>query len=129
MDGNTSNLKETLESIDKYVDSQREVIERGEALARLRKLPDFQLVIMDGYIEAEARRLFTILTDPSGSSPISNEEIQHKLASISDFKAYIGTPDFKGQIDIESELAPGKIAMEMQERSRVTAEYALDGDI
>ena len=128
MDGNSSNLKETLSKIDVYIDSQREAIERGEALKRLKNTEDYKLVFADGYIKVEAERLFNILVDPSGASPDSPEEIQMKLASISHFKGYVGTDGFKGTIEVEAQLAPGKITMETTERSRVTAEYAEDGE-
>lgn len=121
------NLKDTLKQIDEYIETQQEAIERGKMLERLMKNPDFIEVILNGYIEVEAQRLFTILTDPTGASPYTAEQIQHKLGSISDLKGYVGTKDYPGTIKIEAEQAPLNIAREEDERVRVTA-AANDGE-
>jgi len=121
---NTSILTETLKSIEDSIAGYEDAIKRGTALDRLMSNPDFQLVILDGYIEAEAERLFTILTDPSGATPYTPEKIQLKLASISDFKGYVGTKDYPGTIKREADKAPGLIFNENEYRKQFTAEHA-----
>lgn len=123
-----SNLKEDLAKIDSFIAERRICIRQGEALKRLKKNPDFINVILEGYIEAEATRLFKILTDPSGASPYSPEQIQLKLAAISHFKEYIGIDTFKGIVEIEAERAPLDIIREEDERKRITAEFAESGE-
>lgn len=124
----TDNLKETLESIDTYIAEKRIDIKRGEQLQRLMKNPDFIDVIMNGYIEVEAKKLFKILTDPTGASPYSPEETQMKLSSISDFKGYVGTEDYPGTVMMDAQRAPFEIEREENERIRVTADYAENGE-
>ena len=123
---NTSELNITLKRIDDYIETQEQAIKRGKALERLIKNQDFIDVILEGYIEVEARKLFKILTDPTGASEYTNEQIHLKLAAISHFKEYVGTDDFKGTIKIEALMAPAKIAGELQERVNVTAEAAME---
>jgi hypothetical protein len=120
----TQLLKEELRAIDKTIEKKKKAIRLGEALKELKNDPNFKLVILEGYVEAEAKRLFKILTDPSGVSPYSNEEIQLKLAAISHFKSYIGTDDYVGTIEIEAERAPDEIIMEENYRDEVTANAA-----
>ena len=120
----TQLLKEELKAIDKTIEKKKKAIRLGEALKELKNDPNFKLVILEGYVEAEAKRLFKILTDPSGVSPYSNEEIQLKLAAISHFKSYIGTDDYVGTIEIEAERAPDEIIMEENYRDEVTANAA-----
>jgi len=117
-------LKETLENIDKYIESQKEAIELGKDLEFLMNTKQFKNVVLNGYIDTEAKKLFEILIDPSGASPYTDEVIQLKLAAISDFKGYIGTEDYPGTIKINAKNAPYNIDREEQERTRVTAEYA-----
>lgn len=128
MDETSSNLKETLEAIDAVIADKKEVIKVGEALKRLMNNPDFKLVILDGYIEAEADKLFKILTDPSGSSPYTDDEIKLKLAAISHFKGYVGTEDFPGTVKIAAEQAPLDILREENYRKEITAVYAESGE-
>jgi len=123
-----SNLEETLKRIDKYINEQERNIKRGEALERLMVNPDFKAIILDGYIDTEAKKLFKILTDPSGASPYTPEEIHLKLGTISHFRGYVGTSDFAGTVKIDAEQAPSNILREQVERSRVTAEYAVNGE-
>jgi hypothetical protein len=84
----------------------------------------FKSVILDGYIEEESRRLFRILTDPTGAMPFTEEQLQLKLAAISTFKGYVGTEDYKGTILELAENAALMIAREEDYRRQVTAEYA-----
>ena len=122
-----SNLNETLQAIDAVIADKRQAIKRGEALQRLMKNQDFIDVILNGYIEEEARKLFAILTDPTGGSPYSAEKIHLMLEAISHFKGYVGTDTYKGTVMIEAEQAPLDIANEEDYRKQVTAE-AEDGD-
>lgn len=127
-DFTSSNLKDTLVKIDTKIAEEQVKIDRGEALARLINNSDFQEVILEGYIKTEAERLFKILTDPSGQSPYTNEEIHLKLEAISHFKSYVGTDGFVGTIMSEASTAPGIILREQVYRSEVTAEYADNGE-
>ena len=115
-------LTETLEKIDKYIITQQEAIIKGEKLDRLMKNNDFIDVVLNGYFEAEAQKLFNILIDPSEATPYTDEQIQIKLSSIRDFKRYVGTDDYSGTIKIEASQAPGNITSNELERKRVTAE-------
>ena len=123
MDGK-SNLAETLEAIDYSIGKFNEDIKRGKDLESLMNDPRFKSVILDGYFEKEAKRLFQILTDPTGASPDTTEEIQLKLAAISHFKSYVGTDNFAGTIKIDADRAPSLIIKEMNYRNEVTATYA-----
>jgi len=53
-DSKSSNLKETLESIDAVIAISNTAIKRGEKLKRLMKNPDFIDDILEGNIEVEA---------------------------------------------------------------------------
>ena len=128
MDEASSNLKETLEAIDAVIAKKKEAIKAGEALKRLMNNPDFKLVILEGYVEAEANKLFKILTDPSGASPYTDDQIKLKLEAISHFKGYVGTEDFPGTVKIEAEQAPLEILREENYRKEVTAMYAESGE-
>jgi len=118
------NLKSTLERIDKYIDTQKDLIKRGKALKRLLSNDDFQLVILDGYIDSEAQKLFTMLTDPSGELPYPMETIHLKLEAISHLKGYIGTKDFKGTVLTLADNAVGNIIKEEDYRKEITSKFS-----
>ena len=119
-----SNLKETLDSIDAKIIEFDKAIEDGEKLKRLMKNQDFVDIILDGYIDTEARKLFSILVDPSGASPYSDDKIQLMLAGLSHFKGYIGTAKYDGTIAIDAKRAPGDKFREEIYRKEVTAAAA-----
>ncbi len=118
-----SNLTETLERIDAVIAEKKAAIKLGEDLKFLKSNPQFQRVIMDGYIDTEAKKLFDILVDPSGVSVYSAETIQLKLEAISHLKGYIGTPGFTGAIEIEASNAPMEIYREEEYRKEVTSTF------
>ena len=117
-------LNDTLKAIQSAVAEREADIERGKKLKRLKSDPDFQDVILNGYLAEEASKLFKILTDPTGASPYSNETIMRKLASISDLKQFIGTEEFQGTVEINAEQAPQAIESELDYRKELTAEMA-----
>ena len=117
-----SNLNIELERIDTYIESQREIMRRGEKLSRLKKNQDFVDVIQDYYLNDVATKLFAILTNPSSGAEFTDEEIHRKLDAIKHLKEHIGTPDYKGTIEIDSDNAPQAIAREEDYRKAVTAE-------
>ena len=118
-----SNLAETLQRIDAVITEKKAAIKLGEDLKFLMSNPQFKRVILDGYIDIEAKKLFNVLVDPSGVSPFSAEVIQLKLEAISHLKGYIGTPDFPGAIEAEAEQAPMDIYREEEYRKEVTATF------
>jgi len=124
MDEASSNLKETLKAIDAVIAEKKTAIKLGEALERLMNNADFKTVILENYIEAEASKLFKILTDPSGASPYTTEQIHLKLEAISHFKGYVGTADYAGTIEVEAKQAPLDIIIEENYRKEVTADFA-----
>ena len=123
-----SNLKETLKAVDTVILEKKAEIKLGEELKLLKQTEYFKNVIMKGYFETEAKKLFNILTDPSGSSPYSNEEIHRILAGISHFKGYVGTVDYPGTVEINALRAPEDIQREENYRKEVTASFAESGE-
>lgn len=120
----SSNLQETLEKVDQAIAQWQADIEKGKALARLKKTPDFQLVFMEGYIDTEAKKLFEILTDPTGASCYSPEQIHLRLEAISHFKSYVGTEKHTGTVETDALYAPNLIDKEREYRKQVTADAA-----
>ncbi len=116
-----STLQETLAAIDASIAASKLDITKGVALKRLKANPDFQLIVIEGLINSEAKFLFNILTDPSGVSPLSTEELHLRLEALSYLKGQIGTPDFKGVIEMDAEYAPGSIEIEQDNRDIETA--------
>jgi hypothetical protein len=116
-------LSENLQAIESYIGEQRKLIEKGKALDRLMANPDFQLVVLNGYIEAEATKLFSMLTDPNGAK-VDRDELLLQLECINHFKGYVGTADYAGTVKQEAEMAPGNIHREEIERMEITARAA-----
>ena len=119
----SSNLKETLQRIDTVISEKRSAIETGKKLEALMATQNFIDVILEGFIETEAKKLFDVMVDPTGASPYSNEEIQLMLAGISTFKRYLAN------VKLEAENAPLDIQIEEDYRTQVTSEAAMSEDI
>ncbi len=115
MYGLTDNLKETLESIDKVIDYQKVLVKRGESLNKLMEDPDFNDVILKGYVEEVAEKLFKSITDPKDRTHLNAEEAVKALEAIKKFKAYLG------DVIVNAENAPLVIAREEDYRKQVTA--------
>jgi len=120
----SSNLQETLADINAVISDWEADIEKSEALKRMKQTKDYKLVFAEGYINTEAKKLFEILTDPSGASCYSPEQIHLRLEAISHFKGYVGTEDFPGTVEEEARYAFESIQRERTYRQDITAENA-----
>ena len=124
-----STLKEELNKIDTVLEEYDTDIKLGEMLTRLKANPDFQAVIMNGYIDSEARKLFNILTDPTGATPYTVAQTNLRLEAISHFKGFVGTEDYPGTIMMNAITADSKIELNRAHRKEVTARFANNGEV
>ena len=125
----TSILHETLEEIETVITESELAVERGEYLKELKNSKAFQSVIIEGYINTESKKLFKILTDPSGASPYSNEQSHLMLGAISHFKSYIGTEDYQGTVEQDAMYGVEEIQREQDYRKTITAANAEDEEV
>ena len=111
-------LKEKLKEIDDRIAELNGHIELAKAVEALEQEPMFQKVILEGYLEKEAERLFGVLVEPSSLKRDVIENIQDKLSSIRNLKQYFGV------IGQNATMAPEQIAEEEAYRKEVTAYFA-----
>jgi hypothetical protein len=114
-----TNLKTELADIDSRIATLRKNIELGEALQKLHENEDFKNVILEGYMDDEAERIFKVLVDPSHNLKRDiMENLMDKLMAIRSIKQYFGT------ILINAAMAPEEIANEEKYRKEVTEQHA-----
>jgi glutaredoxin 2 len=110
-----------LERIDNRIAELNDAIKRGDALERLMKNEDFKLVILDGYLDEEATRIFDNLVRVPAIRKESNDIMMDKLNSIRHMKEYIGTPTYPGTVLSAAMHAPEQIEAEQDYRLEVTS--------
>ena len=118
MEVQTSNLTKQLNQVDDRIAALKLNIEKAEAVMRLEQNDDFKLIILDGYLGDEAKRLFEVLVEPSTLKRDVMENIHDKLNSIRNLKQYFGV---LGQ---NSDMAPDQIVEEEDYRKQVTKYFA-----
>lgn len=114
-------LQEKLAEIDANIAELQNQIEFGDALKRLESNPDFKLVIINGYLGAEAARITNLIV---GDDPLRRETMENIVEaglSIRNLKQFI---KYK---KIDAIQAPNNIDENIAYRKQVTAEYAEDG--
>ena len=124
----TSNLQDTLKEIEDSIAENKLAVQRGEDLKSLKLDRRFQSVFIEGYIGTESKKLFDILTDPSGVSPYSTEKIHLMLEAISHFRSFVGTEDFQGTVEQDAMYGAQAIGDDRELRKTITAENAEDED-
>ena len=111
--------KETLEAVDARIDELNAQVELGQAIERLHNgeanADDFKTVILEGYMDAEAERLFGILTNPTFFKRDQMANTMDRLGAIRNLKEY-----FMVKLQ-EADAAPDAIEGENNYRSEVTA--------
>ena len=121
-DKRTSNLTKQLELIDKKISQLKKNIDLANTLAELLEDDRFKSIILDGYLDDEAKRLFGVLVEPSTIKRDIMENIHDKLNSIRNLKQYFAV------IGQNAEMAPEQIIEEETYRKQVTKYFADNPD-
>ena len=96
------NIDEQIEVIDRDLEVLEWNIKRAEALDKLLKMEEFQLVMIEGYLEIEAQRVFNLLTHPLTVKPEDKNSYLSQLETIQNLGRYLGTPEYKGIVKISA---------------------------
>ena len=94
------NIDEQIAQIDASIEEQNVRVARGKDLAELIKDPKFQSVMIDGYLNEEANRVFNLLTSPRVSKPEEIQSYMSQLDTIKNIGRYLGDGDYPGTIAI-----------------------------
>ncbi len=111
-------LKTELADIDSRIATLKRNERIGTAVEALHNNPDFQLVILEGYFDEEAERIFGVLTDPNEYKRDMLQNMNDKLGSIRDLKKFFGVKLRNG------DMAPAEIAEEETFREETTKKYS-----
>jgi len=118
-----SNLKEQLKEIDETIVKLQKDIKIGEALEALHTNEDFILVFLEGYFDAEEKRISGLLFNPTSLKRDQIENIMDKAAAIRNTKQYIAT------LLINANMAPEQIDENEAYRKQVTASMTIDVEV
>lgn len=99
----TLNIDEQIAQIDKDLEVLDWNIARGAALDRLLGNEDFKLVMLEGYMDIEAERVFSLLTHPLTVKPEDKSNYLSQLDTIKNLSRYLGNSTYKGTIKIVAE--------------------------
>lgn len=105
MSETTLTIDEQIEIIDKDLEVLDWNIKRGEALDKLMQMEEFHLVMIEGYLEIEAERVFKLLTHPLTIKPEDKNNYLSQLDTIKNLSRYLGSPEYKGIVKISAASA------------------------
>lgn len=80
-----------VQHIEVTIEQCKEVVERGKSLERLLNHPDFNSLIMKGYMERESHRLTLLLADPACETAQARENVVRDLSAIAQLNAFFRT--------------------------------------
>jgi hypothetical protein len=80
-----------VKQIEVTIEQCKEIVERGKSLDRLLEHPDFNSLIMKGYMERESHRLTLLLADPACETPQARENVVRDLSAIAQLNAFFRT--------------------------------------
>jgi hypothetical protein len=84
-------LDQEIKALDNNIESAKDAIEFGSAVARLRSNRDFKTVILDGLFKAEAIRLVHLKADPNMQTPEKQQSILIQMDAIGACMQYLST--------------------------------------
>lgn len=99
-----------LQSIEREITANKEMIARYEALERLRKNPDFNNIVMEGFFKDEAVRLVNLKAHPAMQKEENQKAINKDIDAIGSLYYYFMT--------IESQAIQAEKSLAYAEESR-----------
>ena len=112
--------KEELASIDARIAETKATIKLAEDLEALHEIPQFQDVILNGYLEVESKRIFGVLTDSTHNLKRDvMENLMDKLTSIRTVKQYFGTTMMNGEAARDSLAEEEAYRLEVTKRNSI----------
>ena len=117
--------KQELADIDSRIATLKFNVQLGEDLESLHEDERFKRVMIEGYFDAEAERIFGVLTDPTHHLKRDvMENLMEKLTSTRNIKQYYGV------LMQNADMAPEEIANEEAYRLEVTSrETIIDAEL
>lgn len=97
------NIDKQIEEIDKNLEVLEWNIARGEALDKMLSDENFRLLMIEGYLEIEANRVFGLLTHPLTIKPDDKDSYLSQLETIKNVSRYLGSDSYKGTVRIVAE--------------------------
>ncbi len=97
------NIDKQIEEIDKNLEVLEWNIARGEALDKMLSDENFKLLMIEGYLEIEANRVFGLLTHPLTIKPDDKDSYLSQLETIKNVSRYLGSDSYKGTVRIVAE--------------------------
>jgi hypothetical protein len=113
--------KQQLAQIDAEIEYVNKLIRAAEDLEKLHQNDEFKNIILDGYLDKEAERIFSNLVEPTYMKRENLQNLIDKINSIRDLKTYFRT------ILINAEQAKDEKVELYKLREKVTA-GKLDSD-
>lgn len=112
--------KQELAEVDARIAELKTNIERANELESLHEDSRFQHIMLEGYFEAEAERIFGVLTDPTHQLKRDiMENLMEKLVSTRNVKKYFGV------IMQNASMAPEQLEEEEAHRLTITARNSI----
>lgn len=93
---------DTVQLIQRNIDRAKEIVEFDKALQRLEANRDFQKVIQEGYLKAEAVRLVHLKADPSMQTPDRQASVIAQIDAIGGLASYFRTVSFNANIAVKA---------------------------
>ena len=106
----TIDEKKKIQEREEKIVTAKANIAKFNAYKRLVEMPEFKLVITEGYVEEYSKELFELQMVPRNLSPYSREELFEKIEAIKTFKQYIGSNSIKSEIEMRSNDANAYLA-------------------
>lgn len=90
--------EEHLQQLEVSIEEAKAHIETRAALARLSSNPDFEKIVLEGYLKDEAVRLVQLRADPNFSSDEDQASLLKAIDAIGQFRLYCNTINQVGQM-------------------------------
>ena len=115
----------TLEQYEEAKAHYNGIIARGEAAKRLAENPDFKLLVMEGYLTNEPRRLADLMSSGRLNNQLSIDGVQRDLLAVGSFRTYMKSHTDEAHIAV-MELASLEEAREIALAEEAGEEVAPD---
>ena len=92
----TEETQAEVEKVQVHIDMVKEAIALADKLDTLSRVPEFESIIMEGFMKEEPARLASIITDPSLLEDVDQREILGAIKAVGYLGDYLRNIDKRG---------------------------------
>ncbi len=93
----TEELEQEVQKVQVHIDDAKKAVELADKLLTLSKMPEFEEIILKGFMDGEPARIASIMTDPNLQDDVNQRELLGAIKAVGYLGDYLRNIERRGR--------------------------------